>query len=256
VPRRRRGGRRIGELDLQPLDRDPAQVLQRVHHDEPSLAQDGQPVGDPLHLRQRVRGEEDRATLGAALGQQRVEALLHQRVQPGDGLVEDEQLRIVHEGLDEAQLLPVAGRQLADGPVQVGAEALGQRVAAPAIDPAAQLAQVVEDHRARQLRIQAEVTGEVADAAADLQGVGVRVETQQRCGARGGADEVQQQPHRGRLPGAVGAQEAEHLTALHLEVQLEEAPSGAEVLREPVGGDGGAVGHGSHDGTLATWPRT
>ena len=104
---------RRGELDLEPLDGDLAEVLQRVDDDEPPLAQDREPVGDPLDLRQRVRGEEHRATLGADLAEQRVEALLHERIEAGDRLVKDQQLGLVHERLDQAELLAVAGRELA-----------------------------------------------------------------------------------------------------------------------------------------------
>jgi hypothetical protein len=45
-----------------------------------------------------------------------------------------------------------------------------------AVDPAAQLAQVIEDHGAGELGVQAEVPGEEPDAAADRQAVGVGVQ--------------------------------------------------------------------------------
>lgn len=55
------------ELDLQVLDGDRAQVLQRVDDDESPLAQHRDPVGHPLDLRERVRGEKDRSTFFAHL---------------------------------------------------------------------------------------------------------------------------------------------------------------------------------------------
>ena len=89
--------------------------------------------------RQRVRGQEHRAALRGDLAEQRVEALLHQRVEPGDRLVEDQQLRLVHERLDQPELLAVARRELAHRAVELGVEALGQLVADPPVDAAAQL---------------------------------------------------------------------------------------------------------------------
>ena len=77
---------------------------------EPALAKDRQPVCDALHLRQRVRGEEHGASLGADLAEERVKALLHQGIQAGDRLIQDQQFGFVHERLDQSELLPVAGR--------------------------------------------------------------------------------------------------------------------------------------------------
>ena len=65
-----------------------------------------------------------------------MEAALDERVEPGDRLVEDQQLGLVHERLDQPELLAVAGRQLVDRPVQLRAEALGQLVAQPPVDAA------------------------------------------------------------------------------------------------------------------------
>ena len=125
----RSGGHGARELDLQPLDGDRPEVLERVDGDQAPAPQDRHAVGHALDLRQRVRGEEDGPALRDDLPEQRVEALLHQRVEPGDRLVEDQQLRLVHEGLDQPELLAVAGRELAHRAVQLRVEALRQRVA-------------------------------------------------------------------------------------------------------------------------------
>ncbi len=108
---------------------------------------------------------------GADLAQQRVEALLHERIQPGDRLIQDQQLGLVHERLDQAELLPVAGRELADRSIEVCVEALDQRVTQPPIDAPSQRRQVVEHRPARQLRIQGQIAGQKANSAADLKAV-------------------------------------------------------------------------------------
>ena len=60
-----------------------------------------------------------------------VEFLLHQRVQAAGGLVQDQQFRLVHKRLHQAEFLLVALGELAGMPVQVQAQAFRER-----IDPA------------------------------------------------------------------------------------------------------------------------
>ena len=108
---------------------------------------------------------------GADLPQQRVEALLHQRIEAGDRLIQDQQLGLVHEGLDQAELLPVAGRQLAHRAIDVGVETLDQRVTHARVDPAPELGEVVEHDPSRQLRIHRQIAWKKANPAADLEAV-------------------------------------------------------------------------------------
>ena len=100
--------------------------------DQPALPDDADAVADALDLVEVVRGEEDRRAAVAVLGDDGEELLLHERVQARRRLVEDEQLRLVEERLDEPDLLAVAARELAQRPVEVRLEALGERVRAPA----------------------------------------------------------------------------------------------------------------------------
>ena len=89
-----------------------------------------------LDLVEFVRGEEDGAAAPALVGDELVERLLHQRVEAAGRLVQDEQLGVVERRLHEADLLPVAARQLAERTVEVGRETLGQLGgAADAADP-------------------------------------------------------------------------------------------------------------------------
>ena len=99
--------------------------------DQPALADDADAVADPLDLVELVRGEEHGGAALALLGDDGQELLLHQRIEPGGGLVEDQQLGLVEERLDQADLLAVAARQLAQRARQVGLEALGERLRAP-----------------------------------------------------------------------------------------------------------------------------
>ncbi len=74
----------LGELDLDPaaLGRLAEQLVDPLDRDQPAVADDPDPVADPLHLVELVRGEEDRAAALAFLADQGEELLLHQRVEP------------------------------------------------------------------------------------------------------------------------------------------------------------------------------
>jgi hypothetical protein len=98
-----------------------------------------------------------------------VKALLHKRIQAGDRLIQDQQLGLVHEGLDQAELLPVAGRKLAHRAIDVGVETLDQRVTHARVDPTPELREVVEHDASCQLRIQRQIARKKANPAADLE---------------------------------------------------------------------------------------
>jgi hypothetical protein len=96
------------------------------------------------HLVERVRGEEDGAAVGGGLAQQLAELGLQERVEARRRLVQDHELRPVHERLHDADLLAVALRELADRPVAHDAEALAELVAKLLVDAHAQARQRVE----------------------------------------------------------------------------------------------------------------
>ena len=124
----------LGELDRHVAVAPPREVGDVLDGDEPPVADDRDAVAQALDLVEVVRGQEDRRAALALLGDDLVELLLHERVQAARRLVEDEQLRRVEERLDEADLLAVAAREVAERPVEVGVEALGElgRPAEPA----------------------------------------------------------------------------------------------------------------------------
>lgn len=107
-------GHGLGELHVETADGFGLQVGDRLNGDQLALADGPDPVGDPLDLGEGVGGQEHGAAGLAHLTQHGVELLLGQGVQPGVGLIEDQQVGLVHEGLDEPDLLPVAGRVVAD----------------------------------------------------------------------------------------------------------------------------------------------
>lgn len=75
------------------------------------------------------------------LGHEVQEALLEWGIQPGGGLVEDEQIRIVHERRDDADLLPIALGHRADLLGQIEIQQLGEFGDALGGDRTAQIGQ-------------------------------------------------------------------------------------------------------------------
>src|SRR5690606_7935553 len=67
-------------------------------------------VTNRLHFAQNVRREKNRASFRANLLHQLVERLLHQWVKPAGRLVKDQQIGLVHQRDDQAELTLIAGR--------------------------------------------------------------------------------------------------------------------------------------------------
>jgi len=85
-----------------------AQLGQRPHVDQCSVAKDPHPIAQCLHFTQDVRRQEHGLASFARLVDATAEGLFHQRVQSAGGLVEKEQVRPGHERRDQDELLPVA----------------------------------------------------------------------------------------------------------------------------------------------------
>ena len=209
-----------------------------LDRDKPALADDADAVADPLDLVEVVRGQKDRAAAVAVLGDDGVELLLHDRVKAARRLVEDEQLGVVEKRLDEADLLAVAARELAERSGQVGLEALGEWLGeAETLEPA-QGGDVREQLAPGHALREAEVAGQVAQPRADGAAVAATIEAEQACAAARRMQEVQQRADRRRLAGAVGAEESEDLTAVDGQGEVMDAAGGVGVaLGQAVGGD-------------------
>ena len=142
--RERLGGRRALEVQLDTAGRVRLQLADVGDRRQVPLADYPDPVANALHLRHHVGAEEDRGAPRALLRDERVERLLHQGVQALGRLIQDQQVRTVHEGLDQTHLLLVAMRELADLPRQIKAQALGELVYPRAFDPSPDRSEVTQ----------------------------------------------------------------------------------------------------------------
>ena len=81
---------------------------------------------DALHFVEFVGREEDGRPGAYQFTHQTFELVLHQRVKSRCRLVEDDQLRSMHDGEQDADLLPIALGQRASGPLEVDLEPVHQ----------------------------------------------------------------------------------------------------------------------------------
>ena len=204
---------------------------------EPPRADDPHLVADVLDLGEDVRREEYRGAAVALFAQQAVELLLVQRVEPARGLVEDEQVRRVHEGEDDAELLLVAARVLAKAPAQVQVEPVAKTAHTPCIHTAPHAAEVRHDLLARHAAELWDVARQVADALLDLDGVAHTVDSEDVSGSRGWPDHPHYAADGRGLARAVRSEVAEDLLRMDLKVELEQAVAAAVVLGQARGAE-------------------
>jgi hypothetical protein len=200
-------------------------------------------VARELRLVEQVRGEQH----GVAAGQLPHEAadLADLRgVEPHGRLVEDEHLRIVEEGRGEADPLPVALRELGDGPAaDVLEPAVPQRrrdgpPAGGPVEPEepGPVLQVL-DHP--HLGVERSRLGQVADLGPDPPRLPRHVQAVHGHRARRGRQVAGDHPDRRGLARAVGAEEGDDVARLDLEIERIDRHEMAESLGEALGDDHG-----------------
>jgi hypothetical protein len=148
---------------------------------------------------------------------------------PGEGLVEDQDLRLREERAGEDELLAHALGETEHRVVQAGGQAEvaeqvlgagGDRGLVQAVEPAVQLQRLAR----RQQLVEAAVLGDVGGQALGLLGrfLDVVGSQEERAGAR--LLEAQQAAHCRGLAGAIGSEEGEHLTGLDREGEPRDRP--------------------------------
>ncbi len=216
-----------------------------------AAAQDGDAVGDGLHLVQLVRDEDDRPPFVRHHPQRLEQRACLLRRQHRRRLVENQDARLAVERLQDLDALLLAERQLPDAGARVDRDAIAlpefrdARLDAPRVHhelpPLA--AVIAEDHVLgdRERRHEPEVLMHHADA---------RVERLARRGERDGSTaqrdlafvgpvEAGQDVRERRLAGAVLAEQRVHLALGCLEVDGVVRDDAREPLRDPAEGDGG-----------------
>ena len=157
-----------------------AQVGEGPRLDGPPLADDRDPVGERLGLAEDVTAQQNRAACLAVLVHALAKARIHERVQPGGRLVEQQQRHITGQGGNQGNLLAVA---LGVGPGllrRVELEQIHVALSPLRIQPPAQAAEQVDHLPPGQLRPQVHLARHLGQVFVQLDGVSPRITTQQR----------------------------------------------------------------------------
>src|SRR5258708_2948662 len=145
---------------------------------EAARPDDAHAVADVLDLREDVRRKEHCRATFSRFVQKLVELLLIERVEPAGGLVEDQQLRPVHESEEDAELLLVAAGVFAESPAQVEVEALRDVMHRFLVDAASHSAEEGDHLTPAEAAELWDVAGKVTDPALDFDRVAHAVEAE------------------------------------------------------------------------------
>src|SRR5262249_14218544 len=248
-------GHGAGEAQLHLVDGKVAEGVDPVDLDETSFPDDGHAVARLLGFGEDMAREEDRALLGHGLSHDLEEGPLHPRVESRGRLVEDQEFGSMLQGREEADLLLVSFRVLAEPAGGVEIEALDKGALVGPIDATVQVREVLERLPAGEAVVQGELAGQVADPPMYRHGVASRVEAEQPRPPARPAEEVEQETDRRPLAGAVRPQESEDFALLDRQVDLDDPPMGAVGLGELLGLDDGCHCCTSFRRTRSEWSR-
>src|SRR5439155_9298867 len=190
--------------------------------DEAAVVHDRGVGTDLLELGQDVAGEEDGHALGAEPADELADLAHLLGVEADGGLVEDEELGLVEEGLREGETLTHAGRVGAHFAVDRGAEA-GDLEGFVEVSFGEGLAtgerEGLEIVDAGHVRHEAGALDDRADAAQE-RAAGAHALAEEERAAAGGVDEAEDHAQGGGLAGAVRAEQAEDGAGRDLESEV------------------------------------
>jgi hypothetical protein len=248
---RGRGGRQLlvpAHGDLEALAADARlQLGRRPLGGDPAVVEHDDVVGQAVGLLQVLRGEQQRRAVADEVAEQAPQLDAAAGVQARRRLVEEEHGRRRDEARGEVEAAAhAAGERLDEAIGGVGqAETLEELGGAGAHDRPRQVVEPADHLEVRAGGEQA-VDGGLLAGEADLRPHGGRVGDDVVPGhqgaALGGLQERGEDPHRGRLAGAVVAEQAEDRALRHVEVDVAQRPKIVVAPAEPFGEDAGLVG--------------
>ena len=204
VPLRQDGGPHLAA-------RVPHETVRRVVGDQPALAHDGQMGRHVLDVGHDM-GRHDHQLAEADFRQQVAEAQPLLRIEAGGRLVDDQHIGIVEQRLRDAEPAPHAARESGRLPVRVlvQVDRLQQVPQARRIAHALQRREVLQEFQRGQVRIDAEILRQEAEAPAYRIGLAHDVGTVEQYLAAGRPGQRGDHLHQRRLAGAVMADQADH----------------------------------------------
>jgi hypothetical protein len=213
-----------------------------VGHDV-AVIDHGDAVGQAIGLFEVLRGEQHRRALGDQLADDGPQLGAALNVEARGGLVQKEYRRALHEGGGHVEAPPHAARVGAHRPVGGVAqvETREQLVGARPHVGAAHLGEPADETQvlaAGEVGVDGRALAGEPDLKAHLRTLAHDVVAHDLGVAAVGAQDGGQHAHRGRLAGAVGAEQAEDAARRHLEVDAVERRDRAESLGQPFHQDG------------------
>src|SRR6266511_490689 len=233
---RRRGGDRPRQREPQGLRGVAAQERRLLlHHDEPTVGDDADAVGELLRLLEVMGGEHDGRPAIAQRPDVAPERAAQLHVDAGGGLVEEQDARLVHERLADEEPPLHAARQGAAVRRALREEVeRGEELDEPLLREAdAEIARLdAERLLDREERVVVQLLGDEPHGLARGAVFGDDVLAEDAHLARGGAEQPRHDRDERRLPGAVRAEQGEDLARANLEVHAVERGERAEALRD------------------------
>ena len=197
------------------------QILDPVGRHDAPLVEHQHPGAGHLDLAEDVRRQQHRVR-PAQLLDERAHGPQLVGIETDGGLIEDDQIGLVHQRVGQPDTLPIALGQLSDDALldvlesallDHPVDALPAATDPQALEPGAELEVVADPH----VDVQRVVLGHVADAAAHLVGLVEHVEPRDADGAARRRHERRQDAHGRRFAGAIRPEEPDHLPAAHRE---------------------------------------
>ena len=209
-------------------------LTERARQDEAAAVDDGDRVTELLDLVHLVGREDDRSASGVQLKERLFQEVRIDRIETREGLIEEEDLRVMKDRGDDLDLLLVALRELLGPPVGgVGDPEAGEpgpgsvgRFAPRQTEEDTDEGELIEDAHPG---IEAALFGQVAPG---IPGQLLGGDSPPGDLPVVGPEDVQDDPHRGRLAGAVRAEEAEDPAGRRLEAHRVEGEGRSKTLRD------------------------
>ena len=216
------------------------------------MVDDGHPVAEAIRLLHVVGGEQHRSAAGAESGDDLPDLAPRLRIEPGGGLVQEQNLGVPHQGAGQGEALLLASRKLPDP----GARLLlqldqAQRFLGGA--PGPEEAPEEEEHLPhRQLLGKLGLLELDSDPLPNLTLPLVPCEPQDLHFPRFRGEKPLEDLHGRGLAGAVGAEKAEAFSPAHLET---DAGKGDDVFvpLDEIPAAQGDVGHAQFPGASRNW---
>src|ERR1041385_3107776 len=216
----RRSSRNGMAIILRDLARVATGARREMH--EPSTAHEGNVGGELRAFFHVVRDQHRRATGRGVLRQQSTERLRGAAVESGERLVEQQHLRIVHEGPRDRRALHEAARQRAHRTIGVIGEAESSK-------QVVRYGDVVERRPERQVLAHRQLTVELRLVTDPADGAASAVDARAAALRR---DQPGEHLEQCRFARAVRAEDRQCLAGIHAKGNIVEGPDGAEAMPE------------------------